>query len=177
MRKIKLYSLMLFLAVLSSSCSEQTAENVVFYSKDQLTNNIVVHVNNTDGSSMSVSSNTTLSLQSSSFFKENLSLLREIDVSKISYKLKNFHSSTSVSNMEIFLDDTVITNYIDVSLLKSKNNNKEFEIENNELYALIAQKLLNKKEVVISYKGNVDSSGNLDFDLEFSITAKGTFVD
>jgi hypothetical protein len=177
MKKIKLYGLFALLFVLSSSCTEQTDENVVFYSQDQLTNNIVVHVNNTDGSAMLVNSNTMLSLHSSSFFEENLPFLRQIDVSSISYKLKNFNSSAIVSNMEIFLDDIVITDYIDVSLLTSKNNNKEFQIENEVLYSLISDKLLSKNEVKISYKGNVNSTGNLYFDLEFSITAKGTFVD
>jgi PBP1b-binding outer membrane lipoprotein LpoB len=177
MRKIKLYGLIVFLSVLSSSCSEQTDENVVFYSKDQLTNNIVVQVNNIEPRSMSVNSNTTLSLLSSNFFNENRSFLRQINISKISYKLKNFNSSVLVSNMKLFIDDIDITDNIDVSLLTSVNNNKEFLIENEALCSLVATKLLNNNKVHISYKGNVDTAGDLEFDLEFSITAKGTFVD
>jgi PBP1b-binding outer membrane lipoprotein LpoB len=177
MRKIKLYGLIVFLSVLSSSCSDQTDENVVFYSKDQLTNNIVVHVNNIEPRSMSVNSKTTLSLLSSNFFNENRSLLRQINISKISYKLKNFNSSVLVSNMKLFIDDTDITDYIDVSLLTSINNYKEFLIENEALYDLVATKLLDNNKVHISYKGNVDTAGDLEFDLEFSITAKGTFID
>ncbi len=177
MKKIKLFGLLALLSFLCSSCSDQADENVVFYSKDELTNNIVVHVNNIEPRSMSVNSNTTLSLLSSNFFNENRSFLRQITISKISYKLKNFDSSVLVSNMELFVDDINITDYINVSLLTSINNNKEFLIENEALYSLIATKLLNNNEVHISYKGNVDSTGDLNFDLEFSITAKGTFVD
>ena len=178
MRYLKAIGFFLVLSSIFTSCNTAT-ENVVYYSKDELKNNLVVNVNDSDGVLIPVKSKTTLSLMSSSFFQENLIYLKDIYVTKLCYKVKNFtpNSSVFLSNIRLFLDEMPITNYMTPNLLKTTNNNVEFIITNQELLSNIASKLLNKKEVVVSFESDAISSSQLNFDVEFSITAKGVFVD
>lgn len=178
MKKIKLFGLLALMSFLSSSCSDQTEENVVFYSKDQLTKDLVIQINDTEGSTVSVNSNTVLSLSSLSFFKEHMAYLRDLNVPKMSFKIKNFNSNYSgLSNVKVFLDEIQITDDLGVDFLNVINNNIEVEISNEELLAVIASKLLQNKQVIISYYSDAITQSQLDFDFEFSITARGTFVD
>jgi len=178
MKKIKLYGLIAFLSVLSSSCSELTDENVVFYSKDLLTKSLPVQIKDTEGAKISVNSNTVISLSSSTFFNENMIYLRDVSVPKMSFKIVNYSSNVSdLSNVKVFLDEIQITNDLGVDFLNVANNNLVVEIFNQELLTSIASKLLQNKQVVISYHSDAVTQGQLDFDFEFSITAKGTFVD
>mgnify|MGYP000162094480 CR=1 FL=1 len=179
MRKLKSLGLILVLILSLCSCSKDSNNNVVFYSKDQLKKDLIIQVDNTDGSIVSVNSNTTISLMSSAFFEENISFLKSVEVPKLSYKIKNYVPSTnfSLSNIELAIDDIVITDYLDVNFLNSNNNGVEFLIEDETLLLAIAEKLTANKQVVISYKSDAVTSQQNGFDFEFSITAKGTFVD
>jgi len=163
---------------MSISCENQTDENVVFYSKEQLTNNLPVQIKDTEGTKIAVNSNTVIRLSSSLFFKENMIYLRDVSVPKMSFKITNYNSNSSaLSNVEVFLDEIKITNDLGVNFLNVAKNNVEFEISNEQLLQTIAAKLLLNKQVVISYKSDAITQGKLDFDFDFFITARGTFVD
>ncbi len=178
MRVIKLLSVLFLLSVMSISCENQTDENVVFYSKEQLTNNLPVQIKDTEGTKIAVNSNTVIRLSSSLFFKENMIYLRDVSVPKMSFKIMNYNSTSSaLSNVEVFLDEIQITNDLGVNFLNVAKNNVEFEISNEQLLQTIAAKLLLNKQVVISYKSDAITQGKLDFDFDFFITARGTFVD
>ncbi len=178
MRVIKLLCILILMSIVSISCENETDESVVFYSKDRLTNNLPVQIKDTEGAKVSVNSNTVISLSSSSFFKDNMIYLRELDVPKMSFKIINYNSNSSaLSNVKVFLDEIQITNELGVNFLNVTKNNIEFEISNEQLLNTIASKLLQKKQVVISYYSDAVTQGQLDFDFEFSITARGTFVD
>ena len=178
MRVIKLLTILFLVSILNVSCENETKENVVFYSKDELTKSLPVQIKDTEGSMVSVNSNTVISLSSSAFFKENMVYLRDLNVPKMSFKIKNYSSnSSSVSNIKVFLDEIQITNDLGVNFLSVANNNVELEISNEQLLTTIASKLLQKKEVVLSYYSDAVTQDQLDFDFEFSITARGTFVD
>ena len=178
MRAIKLLCVLFLISVISVSCENQTDENVVFYSKDRLTNSLPVQIKDTEGAKISVNSNTVISLSSSLFFKENMIYLRDLSVPKMSFKIINYNSNSSaLSNVKVFLDEIQITNDLGVNFLNVAKNNVEFEISNEQLLNTIASRLLQNKQVVISYNSDAVTQGKLDFDFEFSITAKGTFVD
>lgn len=178
MRVIKFLSVLFLISVINVSCENQTDENVVFYSKDRLTNNLPVQIRDTEGAKISVNSNTVISLSSSLFFKENMIYLKDLSVPKMSFKIINYNSNSSaLSNVKVFLDEIQITNDLGVNFLTVAKNNVEFEITNEQLLNTIASKLLQKKQVVISYNSDAVTQGKLDFDFEFSITARGTFVD
>lgn len=178
MRIIKLLSVFFLISVLCVSCEKQTSENVVFYSKDQISNNLPVQVKDTEGNTVSVNSKTVISLLSSNFFEKNVQFLRQIDVPGMSFKIKNYNGlKSSLSNVKVFLDEIEITDELGADFLNPTNNDVVFDIENNNLLNTIASKLLQKKEVVISYYSDAVTQNQLDFNFEFSITARGTFVD
>ena len=178
MRVLKLVSILFLASILCVSCEKETDEKVVFYSKDQISNKLPVKVVDTEGSVVSVNSKTEISLASSSFFEKNMVYLRDIDVSKMSFKIKDYNStSSSLSNVKVFLDEIQITEELGQNFLTARNNNVDFEISNTELLETIAHKLLQNRKVVISYYSDAITQNQLDFDLIFSITARGTFVD
>lgn len=178
MRAIKLLSVLFLISVINVSCENQTDENVVYYSKDRLTNNLPVQIKDTEGAKIAVNSNTIISLSSSLFFNDNMIYLRDLSVPKMSFKIINYNSNSSaLSNVKVFLDEIQITNDLGVNFLNVAKNNVEFEISNEQLLSTIASKLLQKKQVVISYYSDAVTQGQLDFHFEFSITARGTFVD
>jgi hypothetical protein len=178
MRIFKLLSVLFFVSILCLSCEKETEENVVFYSKDQLTKDLAIQINDTEGSTVSVNSNTVLSLSTLSFFNEHMAYLRDLNVPKMSFKIKNYNSNSSgLSNVKVFLDEIQITDDLGVDFLNVVNNNIEIEISNQELLDAIASKLLQNKQVVISYYSDAITQSQLEFDFEFSITARGTFVD
>ena len=178
MRVIKLLSIFFLISIISVSCKKETDENVVFYSKDQLTKNLPIQIGDTEGSMVSVNSETLISLSASTFFNEHMVYLRDVNVPNMSFKIMNYNSnSSSVSNIKVFLDEIEITNDLGVDFLSAANNNIEVEISNEQLLATIASKLLQKKQVVISYYSDAVTQDKLDFNFVFSITAKGTFVD
>jgi hypothetical protein len=179
MRVIKLYTFLAILAVALVSCEKATDENVVFYSKDDLKKELSVNINDTDGSLVSINSATVLSLFSSDFFKKNIAYLRDVSVPKMYFKVKNLNanSSNSISNVEVFIDEIRITNDMGTDFLNATNNNVQYEIDNQELLTAIASKLMQKRQVTISYYSDAVTVNPMDFGFEFSITAQGTFVD
>lgn len=179
MRVVKLYTFLAFLAIILVSCEKATDENVVFYSKDDLKNELSVNINDTDGTLVSVNSTTIVSLNSSDFFKRNIAYLRNVNVPKMYFKVKNFNANTSnsISNVEVFIDEIRITDDMGVNFLNAANNNVAYEIDNESLLAAIASKLTQKKQVTISYYSDAITVNPMDFGFEFSITAHGTFVD
>lgn len=178
MRVIKLLSVLFIVSFLTVSCEQETPENVVFYNKDQISKNLPIVIQDTEGSTVSVNSKAIVSLNSSAFFQKNMQFLREIDVPKMCFKLKNYTgSSTSLSNVKVFLDEIEITDALGANFLNVNNNNVLFDIENENLLSTIATKLMDNRQVVISYYSDATTQNQLDFDFEFSITAKGTFVD
>lgn len=178
MRVIKFLSILFFISILSVSCESLTDENVVFYSDDQLTKDLVVQIKDTEGSTVAINSNTIISLSSSSFFSENMEFLRDLNVPKMSFKIKNDISNFSgLSNVKVFLDEIQITDDLGVDFSSVSNNNIAIDITNQELLNVIASKLLQKKQVIISYYCDAITQDQLEIDLEFSITASGAFVD
>ncbi|MFT4576966.1 MAG: hypothetical protein ACI9SI_001904 [Polaribacter sp.] len=178
MRVIKLLSVVLLMSIINISCQSETDENVVFYSKDQLINSLPVQIKNTEGSLISVNSNTVIGLSSSSFFNEHMVSLKELNVPSMSFKIRNYNSNSSLmSNIKVFLDEIQITNDLGVNFLNAANNNIKIDITNQQLLETIASKLLQKKEVVISFYSDAVTQDQMAFDFEFCITANGTFVD
>lgn len=82
-----------------------------------------------------------------------------------------------MSNIKVFLDEIQITNDLGVNFLNAANNNIKIDITNQQLLETIASKLLQKKEVVISFYSDAVTQDQMAFDFEFCITANGTFVD
>lgn len=180
MRKIKLFSFLFLSLYLCISCSKDAPSQIVFYSKDQLKKDLAVQINNTEGSTISVNSNAIINLKSSKVFQSNIDYLMGVEVEKFNFKIKNFkiNPSATISNIEIFVDEIKITeNDISFNFLSLSNNGLEFKISNQEILSAISSKLLQKKQVVISYYSDAVSDKLFNFDLEFSLTAKGTFVD
>ena len=98
----------------------------------------------------------------------------------MSFKIKNFkiNPSAKVFNIEVFVDEIKITeNDISIDFLSLLNGSFEFKISNKETLAAISSKLLQRKQVVLSYYSNAVTDELFNFDLEFSLTTKGTFVD
>jgi len=100
MRVIKLFSILSVFVFLSVSCEKDMKEKVVFFSKDQLKNELLVKINDTEGSVVTVNSSTTINLYSSEFFQENAAFLKDVSVPKMYYTIKNFqNSSVTLSNI------------------------------------------------------------------------------
>jgi len=178
MRVIKLLSVLFIIAFLSVSCEKEANGSVVFFSKDKIKNELFVQINDTEGNVVTVNSSTTITLFSSPIFKENAVYLKEVSVPKMYFRIKNFQNSlATLSNVQVFVDEIQITDDMGVDFLQSSNNNVEIEITNQSLLDVIASKLLQSKQIVISYKSDAVSANSLNFDFEFGITAVGTFVD
>ena len=176
---LKPFGLMLLLT-LCFSCSKDEGSEVVFYSKDQLISDLPIKTNVLDGgAAITLNSESILSMSSSEFVVSNLEYLKDIDVVKMSYKIKNLKSnfSVSVSSIEIYLDNELISPFMGDYVLNTDNNNIDFEITDAALLATISNHLMTDKEVQISLKSGSAMSHALDFDLEFQIDTKSTFVD
>ncbi|WP_347175453.1 hypothetical protein [Polaribacter uvawellassae] len=180
MRIFKIFSLLTLAFLLCVSCDKEAAGQIVFYSKDQLKKDLSIQINNTEGNTISVNSNAIVNLKSSKVFDDNIEYLKDIDVEALSFKIKNFrlNPSATISNIEVFVDEIKISeNDISFDFLSILSNNLEFKVNNKEILSAISSKLLQKKQVVISYYSNAVSDKLFNFDLEFSLTTKGTFVD
>jgi hypothetical protein len=125
MRVIKFLSVFFLVLAFFTSCEKLEPDKIVFYSKDQLIENLAVKINNTDGILVSVNSNTIISLNSSEYFKANLAHLKDLSVPKMCFKLKNYQTnpSTILSNINVFVDEIQITNEMGQDFLKTINNN------------------------------------------------------
>jgi len=180
MRIFKLLSFLTLTVLLCISCEKDAPEQIVFYSKDQLKKDLAIQINNTEGNIIPINSNTIINLTSSKVFKDNLIYLRAIDVEKLSFKIKNFKidPTSVISNIEVFVDEIKITgNDVSFDFWTFVNNGLEFKINNKEILSAISSKLLQKKQIVISYYSDAVSDKLFSFDLEFSLTTKGTFID
>lgn len=179
MRVIKLYTLLAFLAIALVSCETATKEKVVFYSKDDLKNELPINIDNTDGALVSINSKAVIGFHSSEFFNNNLVYLRDVSVPKMCFKVKNFdtNSANVISNIQVYVDDIRITDYMGTDFLDPSNNDVQFEINNGVLLSAIATKLMQNRQVTISYYSDAVTSNQIGFEFEFSITAQGTFVD
>ena len=147
----------------------------IFVKKD-----LSVNVNNTEGVVIPVNSSAIINLNSSKVFNDNLDYLKEIEVEAFNFKIKNFiiNSDSKVSNIEVYVDEIKITGKdISLDFLSLFSSGFEFKISNPEILSAIASKLLQKKQIVVSYYSDAVSDKLFNFDLEFNIAAKGTFVD
>lgn len=179
MRILKLLTLFSFVLIFAS-CEKEAPRQIVFYSVDQLTKDLTVKVDDTEGNTISVNSNTVVNLNSSKVFKDNLNYLKDIDVEGLTFKIKNFtiNPLAKFSNIEVFVDELKITSDdIKLDFLSILTNGLEFEIDNQEILSKISSKLLQKKQVVVSYYSDAQTDKLFNFDLEFSLTTKGTFID
>ena len=180
MRKIKLFSVLIFGLFLCISCEKEAPDKIVFFSKDQLTKDLNIQINNTEGNVVPVNSNTIINLKSSSVFLSNIDYLIDVEVEKLHFKIKNFKINplAKISNVEVYVDEIKITaNDISFDYLSLLANGLEFKITNKEILSAISSKLLQKKQVVVSYYSDAVTDKLFDFDLEFSMATKGTFVD
>ncbi|WKD85020.1 hypothetical protein KCTC32516_00358 [Polaribacter huanghezhanensis] len=180
MRAIKTISSLTLVILLFISCSNDAPKQIVFYSKDQLKKDLPVQINNTEGDVISVNSNAIINLKSSKVFEENIDYLVDVNVETMNFKIKNFtiNPFAKVSNIEVFVDEIKISeNDISLNALDVFTSSFEFKISNPKILSAISSKLLQRKQVVISYYSDAISDKLFNFDLEFSLTAKGTFVD
>tara|TARA_R110002073_G_scaffold41704_4_gene117675 strand:+ start:3435 stop:3977 length:543 start_codon:yes stop_codon:yes gene_type:complete len=180
MKLTKLFSVLTLALLLFISCSKDAPKQIVFYSKDQLKKDLPVQINNTEGGIISVNSNTIINLKSSKVFENNIDYLIDVEVETMKFRIKNFKFNplAKVSNVEVFVDEIKITkNDISFNFLNLFTNGFEFKISNQEILSAISSKLLQKKQVVVSYYSNAVSDKLFNFDLEFSLTTKGTFLD
>jgi hypothetical protein len=183
MRILKFFSVFCLILLLCNSCEKEKAHQIVFYSVDQLKQDLAVKVNKTDGYAVSVNSNAVINLKSSAVFKKNIDLLKDVEVQQLSFKIKNFSinsltAATKISNIAVYVDEIKITRKdIKFDFLSLLTNGFNFKIDNQEIFSAISSKLLQKKQVVVSYYSDAESDKLFNFDLEFLLTAKGTFVD
>jgi hypothetical protein len=180
MRTLKLLSIFSLVFLLCTSCEKEVPRQIVFYSIDQLKKDLAVKINNTEGNTISINSNAIVNLKSSKVFEKNIDYLKDVEVKELNFKIKNFKINplAKVFNIEVYVDEIKITgNDIRLDFLSLFTNSFEFKIENQKILSAISSKLLQKKQVVISYYSDAVSDKLFNFDLEFSLTAKGTFVD
>lgn len=180
MRITKLLIFFSFTLLLFASCEKETPRQIVFYSVDNLKKDLLVMVDDTEGNTISVNSNAVVNLNSSKVFQDNINLLKDVDVEKLSFKIKNFtiNPLAKFSNIEVYVDELKITGSdIKFDFLNILTNGLEFEIDNQEILSAISSKLLQKKQVVVSYYSDAKTDKLFNFDLEFSLTTKGTFID
>ncbi len=180
MKALKLLSLLSIFLLMFTSCEKEGPNQIVFYSIDKITKDLSVSVDDTEGSTVSVNSNTILNLNSSKVFKENINYLKDVNVEMLTFKVKNFsiNPDAKFSNIEVFIDEIKITKEdIKFTFLNVLNNSAEFQLNNQEILSSISSKLLQRKQVVISYYSDAKTNSVFNFDLEFSLTTKGTFVD
>lgn len=180
MRITKLLTLFSFVLILFASCQKEAPRQIVFYSVDQLKKDLPIMVSDTEGNTISVNSNAVVNLNSSKVFEKNINLLKDVEVEKFSFKIKNFtiNPLAKFSNIEIYVDELKITgNDIKFDFLSILNNGLDFEIDNQEILSKVSSKLLQKKQVVISYYSDAVTDKLFNFDLEFLLTTKATFVD
>lgn len=185
MRASKTLPVLSLLILLFFSCQNDLKESVVFFSEDKLVEVLSVQIQNTEGNVIPVKSCTVVSLKKSEIFSEHIQYLTDVDVTEMSVKVKKLNNSSSLDSksnqttkFKIFLDEIDITSKIGITSLQAKSNdNLEFKITDALLLSTISSKLLQNKEIVISYDSTVESNSQLDFKLEFSLTANGTFVD
>lgn len=177
MRTFKLFSAFALVLLICTSCEKETPNQITFYSVDQLKKDLTVKIDRTDGSKISVNSNSIINLKSSKVFQENIDLLEDVEVEGLSFRIKDCELSplVKISNIAIYVDEIKISeNDIKFDFLA---NGISFKINNSEILSRISSKLLQKKQVVVSYYSDAESDQLFNFDLEFSITAKGTFID
>lgn len=175
MSHLKSISILTLLAVFFTSCSDRL-DTVYFFSKEELKNNLTINLNSE--SSQRVLNSTTLSLKSSDFFNKNLEYLRNVEVTKMRYIIKNLDGNIgALSNLQLFLNDISITEDLDIKNLDTKNKNIQLEVINPLLLSKISLLLLNEKSVIISYKNDANDSKSLHINLEFLISINGTFKD
>ncbi len=180
MRTIRLLSILTFSLLLCISCEKEQPKQIVFFSKDQLKKELAVNINNTEGSTISINSNAIINLNSSKVFKDNIDYLKNVEVESFNFKIKNFviNPYAKVSNIEVYVDEIKITgNDISLDYLSLFSSGFEFKISNQEILSAISSKLLQKKQIVVSYYSDAVSDKLFNFDLEFNIDTKGTFVD
>jgi hypothetical protein len=180
MRQIKLCSVLFLALFLCVSCDKEAENQIVFYSIDQLTKDLPVQINNTEGSTIPINSNAIIALKSSKVFQDNIDYLIDVEVEQLNFKIKNFkiNPTATISNIEIFFDEIRISEKdISFNFLSLLSNGLEFKVSNQEILSAISSKLLQKKQVVISYYSDAVSDKLFNFDLEFSLATKGTFVD
>ena len=137
-------------------------------------------IGDTEGNTISVNSNAIVNLHSSKVFKDNLDYLMDLEVEGLTFKIKNFtiNPFAKFSNIEVFVDEIKITSDdIKFDFLRILTNGLEFEIDNQEILSKISSKLLQKKQVVVSYYSDAKTDKLFNFDLEFSLLTKGTFID
>ncbi|NVK53958.1 MAG: hypothetical protein HWD85_13565 [Flavobacteriaceae bacterium] len=184
MRAIKTYLALSLLVLLFFSCQNDLKESVVFYSNDKLVETLSVKIQDTEGNTIPVQS-TEIGLNKSSFFNENIQYLTELDVTEMSVKVINQNNVSNLSaktnevkGFKIFLDEIDITSKIGITSLQAKGDtNLTFRVTDSSLLSTISSKLLQRNKVIVSYKSDVNSNSQLDFQLEFSLAIKGTFVD
>lgn len=180
MRPIKLLSILALTLLICTSCEKEEPSQIVFFSKDQLKKNLSVNVNDTEGSTASINSNTLIELNSSKVFKENIHYLQDVEVEAFNFKIKNFQGKpcAQISEIKVYVDEIRITEKdLSLNFLDVMSSSIEFKINNQEILAAISSKLLQKKQVVVSYYSDAVSEELFNFDLEFNLTTKGTFVD
>lgn len=180
MRTLKLFSAVFLALFVFTSCEKEATSQLVFFSKDQLKKELTVNIDNTEGVTVPINSNAVINLNSSKVFKDNLDYLKDIEVESFNFKLKNFviNPDSKVSNIEVYVDEIKITgNDISLDFLSLFSSGFEFKISNQEILSTIASKLLQKKQIVVSYYSDAVSDKIFNFDLEFNISTKGTFVD
>ena len=180
MRTLKLFSAVFLALLVFTSCEKEVPSQIVFFSKDQLKKNLSVNVDNTEGVAIPINSNGIINLNSSKVFKDNIDYLKDIEVESFNFKIKNFiiNPESKFSNIEVYVDEIKITGEdISLDFLSLFTSGFEFKISNQEILSTIASKLLQKKQIVVSYYSDAVSDKLFNFDLEFNIAAKGTFVD
>ena len=184
MRTLKFFSIFSILLLLCISCEKEVPSQIVFYSVDQLKKDLAVKVDKTDGNTIPVNSSSIINLKSSKVFEDNIDLLKDVEVKELKFKIKNFKinqslsTTTKISNIAVYVDEIKISeDDIKFDFLSLLTNGFNFEIDNEEVLSAISSKLLQKKQVVVSYYSDAESDKLFNFDLEFSLTAKGTFID
>jgi len=180
MRTLKLFSAVFLALLLFTSCEKEVESQIVFFSKDQLKKELAVNINNTEGSTVSINSNAIIDLNSSKVFKDNIDYLKNVEVESFNFKIKNFEINpcSKFSNIGIYVDEIKISgNDISLDYISLFSSSFEFKINNQEILSAISSKLLQKKQIVVSYYSDAVSDDLFNFDLEFNLTTKGTFVD
>ena len=177
MRTFKLFNVLALALLICASCEKETPNQITFYSVDQVKKKLTVKIDKTDGNTISVNSNSIINLKSSKVFEENIDLLEDVEVEGLSFRIKDceINPLVKISNIAVYVDEIKISeNDIKFDFLA---NGISFKINNGEILSKISSKLLQKKQVVLSYYSDAESGQLFNFDLEFSITAKGTFID
>ena len=158
------------LTILISFTSCETIENLADVTfNTTLTDEIVVHINQTNGPSTPFDMTQTISLDNSDTH-DYLSNIEEVNINSLSYKIINFTGDPAGSIEAEFFVDNVSLLANDFTVKTQADASTIFEVTNTTQLNAIAIALKNGQSVIAKYQGTaLCDAADMDFTIEVTV--------